>query len=98
MRVQQKKYALFYGNINNKKFRFIQSLTFKAMQLQSFAMIKLESMLCMIIFRFNIFKNMFFIINFIRVGGCLVNNKKVLYPYKFIKLNDLVMINPKFFK
>jgi hypothetical protein len=68
------------------------------MQLQVFAMIKLECMLCVIIFRFNIFTNMFFILNFIRLGGCLVNDKIVTYPYKFIKLNDIVLINPCFFK
>jgi hypothetical protein len=98
MRIQQKKYSLFYGNVNKKKFRFLQSLTFKAMQLQTFAMIKLEFMLCMILFRFNIFKNMFFILNFIRIGGCIVNNIIVTYPYKFIKLNDIVTIHPKYFK
>jgi hypothetical protein len=61
-------------------------------------MIKLEFMLCMILFRFNIFKNMFFILNFIRIGGCIVNNIIVTYPYKFIKLNDIVTIHPKYFK
>jgi len=68
------------------------------MQLQVFAMIKLECMLCVIIFRFNIFANMFFILNFIRLGGCLVNDTIITYPYKFVKLNDIVLIHPRFFR
>jgi len=68
------------------------------MQMQVFAMIKLELMLCMILFRFNLFSNMFFILNFIRVGGCLINNKIVTYPYRFVKLNDIVTVNTQYFK
>jgi len=90
--------ALFYGIINKKKFKFIKNLTFLAIKLNTFALIKLECTLATLLFRTNLFTNMYTILNFIKLGGCLVNNKIITYPFRILSIGDTISINNKYFK
>jgi hypothetical protein len=95
--MQQKKMALFYGIITKRKFKFINNLTFLAIKLQLTAALKLESMLSIFLFRINLFTNMYTIINFIKLEGCLINKKIVVYPFRMLKIGDVITINKKYF-
>jgi len=40
---------------------------------------------------------MYNIINFIKLEGCLLNNKVITYPFRVIKVGDVLTINKKYF-
>jgi ribosomal protein S4 len=61
-------------------------------------LLKLETAVCVLIFRLNLFSTMYTVLNFIRLGGCFINNKVVMYPYLFLNKGDILSINIKFFK
>jgi len=89
--------ALFYGIITKRKFKFINNLTFLTLKLQVTAALKLESTISIFLFRLNLFVNMYNIINFIKLEGCLLNNKVITYPFRVIKVGDVLTINKKYF-
>jgi len=68
------------------------------MRINAYSSIKFELLLSVVLFRLNIFSNLYFIKNFIRVGGCEINGIVVTHPYRVLKLGDIVSINKKFFK
>lgn len=99
LRVTNKKAAFFYGITQLKKFRYINKLNKKNIPLSTFYAHKLECMLNIVLFRLNFFDNIFIVNNFIRIAGIvLVNNKKVLYPFRFIKINDVISFQTVYFK
>ena len=99
MRVTNKKAAFFYGVIQLKKFRYINKLNNRNIPLSYYYSNKLQCMLNIVLFRLNFFDNIFIANNFIRIAGIvLVNNKKVLYPFRFIKINDVISFHPAHFK
>jgi len=89
--------ALFYGIVTKRKFKFINNLTFFALKLQVTAAIKLECMLSVFLFRINLFTNMYNIVNFIKLRGCLINKKIIIYPFRMLKVGDTLSISQKFF-
>lgn len=98
LRMTFKRTAIFYGIFNLKKFRYIQNLSQRAMSLQVFHALKLETMLNIVLFKLNIFRNIYFSNNFIRVQGILLNNKVIYYPYRNIVKDDIISFAKKFFK
>ena len=98
LRMTERRAAIFYGVFNLKKFRYIQNLSQKAMSLQVFHALRLEMMLNMVLFKLNIFRNIYFSNNFIRVKGILLNNKKIFYPFKSIVKGDIVSFSKSCFK
>ena len=98
LRMTFKRTAIFYGIFNLKKFRYIQNLSQRAMSLQVFHALKLETMLNVVLFKLNIFRNIYFSNNFIRVQGILLNNLVVYYPFRSIIKNDIVSFAKKYFR
>ena len=98
LRMTERRAAIFYGIFNLKKFRFIQNLSHKAMSLNALHVLKLETMLNIILYKLNIFKNIYFSNNFIRLKGILLNNKLIYYPFKSIIKNDVVSFSKNCFK
>ena len=98
LKIQQKKLALFYGIISKKKFKFFNTVTFSSQKMHAYSALSLEMMVCTILFRTNLFTNMYAILSFIRNGGCLLNNKKIIYPFFRMKMGDYISIEKKYFK
>lgn len=98
VRMTEKRTAIFYGIFSVKKFRYIQNLSQKAMSLHVFYALKLEMMLNMVLFKLNIFNNIYFSNNFIKLNGILLNNRPVYYPFRSITRNDVVSFSKIYFK
>lgn len=97
-RILTRKLSLYFGFINKKKFRFVQSLNFKAMQHNVWVSSRINLMISVLLLKLNIFNNFYFIKNFIKIGGCAVNNNIVTYPYRILKKGDIISINKIYFR
>jgi ribosomal protein S4 len=93
-----RKLALFYGIKNLKKLRYIQHFATKAMGLRNYAIIHLETMVNIVLFRMNLFNNVYMSNNFIHLGGIAINEKTIFYKHRFLRVNDILSINKIFFK
>jgi hypothetical protein len=98
LRQIQLKAAIFYGVTSRKKFRFIQHLTLNAMKFRALSMLKLELSLALVLFKLNLFDNIYFSKNFIRIGGCFIDNRLIIYPFYSLNLFEVLSIKRKFFK
>lgn len=98
LRVNLKKTAYFYGIKKLQKFRYINNLFNKVMGLNFYAACRLECMLNMVLFRVNVFDNIYIVNNFIRACGIFVNKKRVNYPFRVVKVNEFISFPLYMFK
>jgi len=90
--INKKRIQLFYGKYDAKKFKklFLVSYKHKRLnRLQSFVYY-LEQRLDIILLRLKILPTISSIDNFIKYYGILVNNTKIIYPYKRIEIGDII--------
>jgi ribosomal protein S4 len=89
MRIAEKRTAIFFCIFNLKKLRYILNSSQKFMVLSNLYYIKLETMVNVVLFRLNLFNSIKLSTNFIKIAGFWINSNKVIYPYRFIKPNDI---------
>lgn len=96
-RMLERKMTFFYSFSNVKKFRQMQYATFYTNKLRLDSILRCEGLLCIVLFRLNLFTSMYFINNFIKSGNVLVNGKPVYSKHYIVKLSDDISIKKNVF-
>lgn len=88
----ERKLMSFYCFSNVNRFRQMQKASFSATKLRTNSILYSEGLLCVVLFRLNLFTSMYFIINFIKSGNVLVNGRVVRNTHYVVSLLDDISI------
>lgn len=91
-RMLERKLMSFYCFSNVNRFRQMQKASFSATKLRTNSILYSEGLLCVVLFRLNLFTSMYFIINFIKSGNVLVNGRVVRNTHYVVSLLDDISI------
>lgn len=70
----------------------MQKASFSATKLRTNSILYSEGLLCVVLFRLNLFTSMYFIVNFIKSGNVLVNGRVVRNTHYVVSLLDDISI------